>query len=297
MVPYPRPKPSPLILYVEIVEEAPNRWAGCFVAPLLYNRSWLEDPQLMVKYDYLIAYEAVILLAGGVAQAIWSGERTADDAFRGAISHGGMDEKLKDTDGDLALILNAMDCLSKVTGGHYEPKDVAEPTYDLLLKHWPAVEALAAALVKTNRIEGDAVEAIIDDAMSVAHTTAFRQDPVPPAAEPFMSADSKPNLEFTEWLRAIESGLDDNLRIEGPAYLLAVKLYDAGTAWPTAQDRLWQIVTGRNRPTPEMKLILEEVYQLKLSIEESEDALSLEDANKVSDCINSLIFTLENPGC
>ena len=46
-----------------------------------------------------------------------------------------------------------------------------------------------------------------------------------------------------------------------------------------------------------MKLILEEVYQLKLSIEESEDALSLEDANKVSDCINSLIFTLENPGC
>jgi hypothetical protein len=46
---------------------------------------------------------------------------------------------------------------------------VAEPTYSLLSKHWPAVEALAAALVKTNRIDGGAVEAIIDDAMRIAH--------------------------------------------------------------------------------------------------------------------------------
>jgi hypothetical protein len=166
---FPRPKPSPLILYVEIVEEAPNRWVGCFVGPLLYHQSWLEDSQLMDKYDGLIAYQAVILLAGGIAQAIWSGERTADDAFRVALSHGGMDEEFEDTDGDLERILNAMDDLSKVTGGYYEPKDVAEPTYSLLLKHWPAVEALAAALVKTNRIDGGAVEAIIDDAMRIAH--------------------------------------------------------------------------------------------------------------------------------
>ena len=82
--------------------------------------------------------------------------------------------------------------------------------------------------------------------MSVAHTTAFRQDPVPPAAKSFMSADSKPNLEFTEWLRAIESGLDDNLRIEGPAYLLAVKLHDAGTAELANRPR--QALADRYRP-------------------------------------------------
>ncbi|MBR1155650.1 hypothetical protein [Bradyrhizobium sp. JYMT SZCCT0428] len=123
----------------------------------------------MDKYDYLIAYQTVIILAGGVAQAIWSGERTADDAFRVAINHGGMDEKLEDTDGDLALILKAIDDLSKVAGFKNDPKDYAEPTYDLLLKHWPAVEALAAALVKNNRIDGGAVEAIIDDAMRIAH--------------------------------------------------------------------------------------------------------------------------------
>ena len=49
-------------------------------------------------------------------------------------------------------------------------------------------------------------------------------------------------------VRAIESGLDDNLRIEGPAYLLAVKLDDAGTAWQppkTGFGRSLQAATDR----------------------------------------------------
>ena len=131
--------------------------------------SVVEDPQFADWFSGLIAHQAVVLLAGGLAQAIWSGERTADDAFRVAISHGGMDEEFEDTDGDLLRISNAIDDLSKVSGVNYKPEDLAEPTYSLLLKHWPAVEALAAALVKTNRIDGGVVEAIIDDAMRIAH--------------------------------------------------------------------------------------------------------------------------------
>jgi hypothetical protein len=169
---FPRPKPSPLIDYVEIVEEAPNLWAGCYVGPLLYAQSWLKEPELIDKYSGLIAHQAVILLAGGIAQAIWSGERTADDAFRVAIDHGGMDEEFEDTDGDLEYILKAIDDLSEVTGVYYEPKDFAESTYSLLKEHWPAVEALASALIKTNRIDGVAVEAIIDDAMRVDAATS-----------------------------------------------------------------------------------------------------------------------------
>jgi hypothetical protein len=35
----------------------------------------------------------------------------------------------------------------------------------MLVAHWPAVEALAAALVDHGRIEGDEVEEIVDEAI------------------------------------------------------------------------------------------------------------------------------------
>jgi hypothetical protein len=54
--------------------------------------------------------------------------------------------------------------LRRLTGYRYDEQRFAERALALLLTHWPAVEALASALVEDRRIEGDRVERIIDAA-------------------------------------------------------------------------------------------------------------------------------------
>ena len=65
-------------------------------------------------------------------------------------------------DGDLERIAAVLGDLRRLTGYRYRPEEFAEPTATMLLEHWPAVSALARALVAERRIEGGDVVEIID---------------------------------------------------------------------------------------------------------------------------------------
>jgi hypothetical protein len=102
--------------------------------------------------------QIVIELAGGVAEAIYRGERRPREILRFAKANCcvGIDlEHAKPLLGDLFHL----------TGVHYGEQPFAERALALLLAHWPAVEALASALIEDRRIEGHWVERIIDQGL------------------------------------------------------------------------------------------------------------------------------------
>ena len=55
--------------------------------------------------------------------------------------------------------------LFRLTGVRYDAQRFAERALAVVLAHWPAVEALASALIENRRIEGEDVEQIIDHSM------------------------------------------------------------------------------------------------------------------------------------
>jgi hypothetical protein len=66
---------------------------------------------------------------------------------------------------DLGQAAAVLADLRRLTGRHYDEQHFAERALALLPAHWPAVEALASALVEDRRIEGERVEQIIDHSM------------------------------------------------------------------------------------------------------------------------------------
>jgi hypothetical protein len=52
--------------------------------------------------------------------------------------------------------------LFRLTDVRYDAQRFAERALAVVLAHWPAVEALASALIEDRRIEGERVERIID---------------------------------------------------------------------------------------------------------------------------------------
>ena len=104
-------------------------------------------------------------IAGGVAESL----------HRCGIRHGrelwSFAESCCAVDGDLERIAAVLGDLRRLTGYRYRPEEFAEPTATMLLEHWPAVSALARALVAERRIEGDEVEAIIDRSLRLSRTS------------------------------------------------------------------------------------------------------------------------------
>jgi hypothetical protein len=94
----------------------------------------------------------VIHLAGGIAEAIYRGEHREVLAF--ATRHCCMD-----TDRDRARAVMAH--LFFLNGHFPDEQPFASRAFELL-RDWPAVAALAAALGEHHRIDGKQVEWIID---------------------------------------------------------------------------------------------------------------------------------------
>ena len=65
-------------------------------------------------------------------------------------------------DADLRLAADVLSELRRLTGYRFEARDFVGRTLTMLTENWPAVEALAEALIEHGRIEGDRVEAIIE---------------------------------------------------------------------------------------------------------------------------------------
>ena len=109
------------------------------------------------RFRPLMEAQAVIHLSGGVAEAIFRGERRAREALAFAVNHCSMDT-------DLERAAAVLGDLRRLTGYRLDAQHFAERTLALVLDNWCAVEALAAALFVSKRIEGDMVEQIIDSA-------------------------------------------------------------------------------------------------------------------------------------
>ena len=105
--------------------------------------------------------QIVIHLAGGVAEAIYRGERRESEVLAFAEETCRMDtdmEQARDVGCDLW----------RVTCRRYDAQPFAEKALALLVTHWSAVEALASALVEEGCIEGARIERIIDRSLSAS---------------------------------------------------------------------------------------------------------------------------------
>ncbi len=60
----------------------------------------------------------------------------------------------------------ALGDLRRLTGYPFEPRDFVGRALDMLTEHWPAVEAVAMALLDQGRVEGERVEEIVVEAMA-----------------------------------------------------------------------------------------------------------------------------------
>ena len=153
----PRPAPPLLVRYLEITEHSPGQWGGCCVSPDVYS---MKLPVYLIapRYRPLMEAQLVIHLAGGISEAIYRGERDKREVLAFAESNCAMDD-------DLSKAADVLGDLRRLTGYRFEPRDFVGQTLAMLLANWPAVTALAAALVEHRRIEGEDVEAIIDHSM------------------------------------------------------------------------------------------------------------------------------------
>jgi hypothetical protein len=132
----PHPAPPLPVRYVEITEDS-----GHCVAASVYSSAWGIAP----RYLDLMQWQVVIHLAGGVAEAISRGERRRHEVLTFA-----------------QRARAVLDDLRTLTGRRHDAQPFAMRAMGLLLAHWPAVAALAAALIDNHRIEGDHVERIME---------------------------------------------------------------------------------------------------------------------------------------
>jgi hypothetical protein len=150
----PMRPPERIIKFIEITAEGSNAQRGglCF-GPNIYAIEWPEA-RIDRAYRDVMEWQIVIDLAGGIAEAISRGERRKKEVFWFAVFNCACGDDLKNAAAILAD-------LRKLTGHRYGERRFAERARDLLLANWPAVDALASALVGAERIEGDQVEKIV----------------------------------------------------------------------------------------------------------------------------------------
>jgi hypothetical protein len=146
----PMPPPRLPVRYCEIT----SRGGGTCQSSDIYCAAWPIDC-LKPRYRPLMEAQVCIELSGGVAEAIFHGVRGRHDV----VDH--METNLS-IDADLDRAAPVLRDLFRVTCYRFEPRDFVGPTLEMLEAHWPAVTALANALVDERRIEGRRVERIID---------------------------------------------------------------------------------------------------------------------------------------
>jgi hypothetical protein len=148
----PRPAPLHPVRYVEIDDDG----GGNCQSADIYSMRWPIDA-IVPKYRPLMEAQVCIHLAGGISEAILCGVRGGREALRFAESSMGA---------DLIKAEEVLRDVFRLTGYRVGPQHYADRTLTMMLEHWPAVEALAEALLDHGRIEGWQVEEIVAEAMA-----------------------------------------------------------------------------------------------------------------------------------
>lgn len=112
----------------------------------IYSSRW-SNKRVGERFGDLMERQVFVHLAGGIAEAIHRGERRKHEALRFATRHCG-------TDVDLRRAAAVLADLRRLIGHCYDEQRFAERALTLLPEHWPAVEAMASALIKDRFIEG-----------------------------------------------------------------------------------------------------------------------------------------------
>ena len=152
------PPPSP-VRFVELTDSAAGCSGSCTAANIFSTR-W-SVRRVGQRYRDLMERQVAIHLAGGIAESIHRGVRGKEEILQFATRHCGTDE-------DLRLAAPVLADLRRVAGDGEQR--LAERALASLLTHWPAVEALAQALIADRRIEGMCVEQIIDRSLRLARS-------------------------------------------------------------------------------------------------------------------------------
>ena len=146
------PPPLP-VKSVEVTEVKPGRWGGQCWGPDIYSTQW-PDQRINEPFRELMEWRIVISLAGPIAETIHRGQH-AKDLLMFAYDCCG-------ADGDIRQINEVRRDLHKLTGQRHRIDDFGERTLALVRANFPAVEALASALIEHKRVEGERIEQIID---------------------------------------------------------------------------------------------------------------------------------------
>ena len=148
----PHRAPSLPVRFVEITDDGGGNCVGMSV----YSMQW-DIGVIKPRYRDLMERQVCIHLSGGISEAILSGVRGGREALRFAEAH---------MDADLTKAEEVCRDIFRLTGYRVGPQHYADRTLTMMLEHWPAVEALAEALIDERRIEGWQVEEIVADAMA-----------------------------------------------------------------------------------------------------------------------------------
>jgi hypothetical protein len=159
------PMPAPPIP-VELIEiytpEKPHpylRAEGKNYGISTYAPEWPAERRIAPEWREAMEWHIVIMLAGGIAEAIARGERRKRQVLPFAIAHCGCRT-------DRVQVAKTLDDLHVLTGRRYSEQRFADRTRALLLAYWPAVRALAEALIEAKRLEGEQIEEIVKPYLS-----------------------------------------------------------------------------------------------------------------------------------
>ena len=128
-------------------------WGGLCSGTTVYHAAYVTR---LPSWDWRDAMEwqLVISMSGGIAEAIHRGERRRRVVFQFARLNCGAHHDLADAEKVLAD-------LRALPGRRYGQERYTQRALKLMLAHWPAVEAIAAVLIRDLRIEGSTIEELV----------------------------------------------------------------------------------------------------------------------------------------
>jgi hypothetical protein len=143
-------KPAPSVKYARIIREDVGKASGICYGSRVYRPEYaarLPD----WRWGHAMEWEIVINMAGGVAEAIYRGERRQREVMWFALMNCG-------TEGDLDDAEVVLADLNRLTRRRYGLQRFTIRALKLLLANWDAVEVIAATLIRDQHVDGAEIE-------------------------------------------------------------------------------------------------------------------------------------------
>lgn len=148
----PNTRPPLPVKIVNIFEEEAG-WAGECFGPDIYSTAWPVE-RITHAWRDAMEWQIIINMAGPIAEAIYRGEKRKSDVLWFAVFYCGARQDVDEA----GKVIND---LRKLTGRNHGEQRFAERARDLLLNHWPLVDAIAEALIRDHSVVGEEIEEMI----------------------------------------------------------------------------------------------------------------------------------------